>query len=360
MSNMYPSKEDPLFGVFIKNFISSFESLGVNFTKKALIKGKTNSSIKKVFKYFNFYVKIIRFYLSKDYDLIYVHYISHNAPIIALMLFLFGKRKPIVINVHGSDIVKTEKSIFAPFIKYCLKRIDCLVVPSSYFKSVVLELYPFFDSGKIEISPSGGIDFKVFHTKEQKVSPQDVFHFGLVSRIDNNKGWDDFIFALYSLKEKGYRFKASIAGQGKEEFMLIDEIKKRSLEDVVIFKGLINQDKLIDLYNDIDVLVFPTKLKEGLGLVGLEAMACSTPVIASNSSGPATYVNDSVNGFLFETGNVDELSFKMEKIIKLNKKELLKMKINSLNEAEKYESKLVVKNLSDKMKKIKKAFKDAS
>ena len=58
-------------------------------------------------------------------------------------------------------------------------------------------------------------------------------------------------------------------------------------------------DKIKYIYNNIDVLVFPTKLKEGLGLVGLESMACSTPVIASNSSGPATYVQEGKNGFLF-------------------------------------------------------------
>jgi len=351
ISNMYPSNEDPLFGVFIKNFMSSFQSLGVNFTKTALIKGKTATPLKKLGRYLKYYTTVINAYLSKEYDLIYVHYISHNAPILSLVIFLFGKKAPIVINVHGSDIIKTKNSVFSPFIAYCLKRIDCLVVPSSYFKTVVLEIYPFFETEKIEISPSGGINFDVFYPTHQVLEEDRVFNFGLVSRIDHNKGWDDFLLALYSLKQKGYQFKASIAGQGKEELKLVDDIIKLGLGDNVTYLGLIDQNNLIDLYNNVDVLVFPTKLKEGLGLVGLEAMACSTPVIASNSSGPATYVKDGVNGFLFEPGNIDDLSCKLVKIMVLDKDKLALLKENAHLEACNYESNLVVTKLYDRLKK---------
>ena len=45
-----------------------------------------------------------------------------------------------------------------------------------------------------------------------------------------------------------------------------------------------------------------------MGLVGLEAMAASTPVIGSNIGGIATYINDGENGFLFEPKNSMELA----------------------------------------------------
>ena len=349
---MYPSEKDPLFGVFIKNFISSFKLLGVEFTSLVLIKGKTKFIFNKLFNYITYYLNIIICYFKKNHDLIYIHYISHNAPILALCLFVFGKKKPIVINVHGSDIVKTDKSFFSPFIRYCLRRIDCLIVPSIYFKLLVMSLYPFLDEKKIEISPSGGINFNVFFTKNTKIKENSLFHFGLVSRIDYNKGWYDFILAIYELKNRGFNFKVSIAGDGREKKLLLEEIKKRKLDNFVTYLGLVKQKDLIDIYNNIDVLVFPTKLKEGLGLVGLESMACSTPVIASNSSGPATYVQEGKNGFLFRTGDVSDLVLKMENAIKLNSCDLIKMKNNALREAEKYESKLVVNKLYNKLLKL--------
>ena len=40
ISNMYPSKKDPLFGVFVKNFKNLLENQGVSFVCKSLIKGK--------------------------------------------------------------------------------------------------------------------------------------------------------------------------------------------------------------------------------------------------------------------------------------------------------------------------------
>src|SRR5690606_41173522 len=47
---------------------------------------------------------------------------------------------------------------------------------------------------------------------------------------------------------------------------------------------------------------------ESLGLVGLEAMSCGTPVIASNMAGPQTYIVNGMNGFLFSPGNSKELA----------------------------------------------------
>lgn len=52
----------------------------------------------------------------------------------------------------------------------------------------------------------------------------------------------------------------------------------------------------------MDVFVFPTKLEESLGLVGLEAMACGVPVIASRIGGLTDYIQEGVNGCFFEPG----------------------------------------------------------
>ena len=53
------------------------------------------------------------------------------------------------------------------------------------------------------------------------------------------------------------------------------------------------QEYLVNIYNSLDIFVFPTYRKsESLGLVGLEAMACETLVIASNNYGPTDYIKD--------------------------------------------------------------------
>ena len=54
-------------------------------------------------------------------------------------------------------------------------------------------------------------------------------------------------------------------------------------ENQVIFKGYVPYEDLPALYSGADVFIFPS-LYKGFGFPPLEAMACGTPVIASNNS----------------------------------------------------------------------------
>ena len=64
---------------------------------------------------------------------------------------------------------------------------------------------------------------------------------------------------------------------------LREKIKKLNIEENVILTGKVEQDELVHLYNFADVFIFPS-LYEGFGLPILEAMACGTKVVCSNSS----------------------------------------------------------------------------
>jgi glycosyltransferase involved in cell wall biosynthesis len=70
---------------------------------------------------------------------------------------------------------------------------------------------------------------------------------------------------------------------------IFETVKQERLEDRVIFLG--HCDPLEVLYNGADLMVYPS-LYEGFGLPPLEAMACGTPVIASNSSSLPEVVGD--------------------------------------------------------------------
>ena len=75
-----------------------------------------------------------------------------------------------------------------------------------------------------------------------------------------------------------------LAGRKRGEFRKIqDEVQKHGLEQAVMFSGFIPDDDLPAVYSAADVFVFPS-LYEGFGLPPLEAMACGTPCVVSNSS----------------------------------------------------------------------------
>lgn len=346
ISNMYPSKKDPLFGVFVKNFKDLLENNKVQFSAISVIKGKRSNSLEKLFSYARYYFSILYNYFFKKFDVVYVHYLSHNSPILTLLLF--KKTKPIVVNVHGTDILSSKGKKIDRLNKRVLKRTDLVVVPSEYFKDLMLTNYPFLHTKKIFVSPSGGVDCSRFYPTSK--SDNFVPILGMISRIDRGKGWEIFLDSLRILRSRNIVFEAIIAGQGLEEKQMLQKIKDLKLEKEVNFLGLVKQDELVHLYNKLDAMIFPTKREaESLGLVGLEAMSCKTPVIGSNIAGLKTYIEHNKNGLLFEPGNAKDLADNIEVFLNLTLEEKNAMKENAFETSKRYEAKNVMTNLYKKL-----------
>ena len=64
---------------------------------------------------------------------------------------------------------------------------------------------------------------------------------------------------------------------------LLKQIESLDLQKDVIFTGYVSERELAEIYNAVDLFVFPS-LYEGFGMPPLEAMACGTPVITSDTS----------------------------------------------------------------------------
>jgi glycosyltransferase involved in cell wall biosynthesis len=78
-------------------------------------------------------------------------------------------------------------------------------------------------------------------------------------------------------------------GQPRSEFMA--EIKKYGLEDITYCLVGLSGNQMPALYNNVDILLFPS-LYEGFGWPPLEAMACGTPVVASNAASLPEVIGD--------------------------------------------------------------------
>lgn len=344
---MFPSNNDPLFGVFVKNFKEEFERNSVCFSQVSIIKGKTENPLKKLKNYLVHYVSIFKNFFQ-TYDLIYVHYLSHHVPI--FYLFLPFKKKPWVFNTHGTDIIDLQHHKTLDFFaKRVLKKADLIIVPTEYFKNKVIERYPFLNKESLFVSPSGGIDPDRFFRKESQPE-SNIFHLGFISRFIEEKGWKTFLSALSELKRKKIDFTASIAGKGPDKAKILQTIEEYDLGPVVNFLGLIPQDELLHLYNSLDLYVFPTyREAESLGLTGLEAMACGVPVIACKIAGPATYIQTGKNGFLFEPKNVKQLVNCIVEYHSYSNEQKMSFRSESLETARKYRKDLVAKKLIERL-----------
>ncbi len=139
-----------------------------------------------------------------------------------------------------------------------------------------------------------------------------------VGRIEPLKGIDILIDALTILRQQGMEMCLSIIGgdpNGGEgtsvEMARLQAIREKAgMQDFVAFLGKRNQDTLPYYYSAAEAVIVPSHY-ESFGMVALEAMACGTPVVASQVGGLAFLVQDNVTGF---TVPVDEPAALAEKL----------------------------------------------
>jgi D-inositol-3-phosphate glycosyltransferase len=90
--------------------------------------------------------------------------------------------------------------------------------------------------------------------------------------------------------------------------------EKYNLSNFVTFLGKKSQDSLPYYYSAAEAVVVPSQY-ESFGMVALEAMACGTPVVASQIGGLAYLVQDGVTGFTVPVDEPDELARKLASIL---------------------------------------------
>ncbi|MBM6759071.1 glycosyltransferase family 4 protein [Bacteroides mediterraneensis] len=351
ISNMYPSQKDQTYGTFVKCFQDGLKQYDKSIKfRTVVIKGRTNSVLIKIYKYTIFYVRILLYILFTKYDLVYVHQITHASPVL-LLLRTFKKFK-LVMNIHGEDLlIKTHISAFLfHFSALLLKKTNLIVVPSSYFKRILLEKEPDIANDKVFVSPSGGINNKTFQfTETHNLSHKIIY----ISRIDRGKGWDTLLYALKNLKEtNNQQIICYIAGKGFQIEQMQTLIEKLNLGDSCIYIGALSHNEMNDYYKQVDCLIFPTQLEESLGLVGLEALSCGCPVIGSNIGCLPEYIKHNENGFLFTPGNAIELTNCIKKLYSLSPDEYIQLRLNAYQISRLYSSSNVAQAMHEQLEKI--------
>jgi glycosyltransferase involved in cell wall biosynthesis len=135
--------------------------------------------------------------------------------------------------------------------------------------------------------------------------PSDFILF--VSTIEPRKNVPTLLLAYRQLLDN-YHAETHLVLAG-ERGWLADEIStlvdKLSLQDRVHFLGRVALEDLLGLYNAARLLVHPA-FYEGFGLTPLEAMACGTPVVVSNTSSLPEVVGDAA--LLVEPTDVDGMT----------------------------------------------------
>jgi glycosyltransferase involved in cell wall biosynthesis len=112
-------------------------------------------------------------------------------------------------------------------------------------------------------------------------------------------------------------WKCVIVGDGPQLYILNALSAKKGINDRVIIKTNVSDDELWKEYEKASIFILPSiidKGTEGFGIVLLEAMAHSVPVIASNTGGIAEVLDNGSCGVLVEPGNAAAISEAIKKL----------------------------------------------
>jgi len=282
---------------------------------------------------------ILRFTQEKNihYHLIHSHYWmsglaaetlkkTWNVPMIH-MFHTLGLMKNRV--AQSNDQLEGEYRISGE--KQVIKAADRIVAATAAEQSQLEFLYK-VPSTKVAVIPPG-VDTDHFYCippDESKAVIEicpDCRMFLFVGRIEPLKGVDTLIRAIAILKEKGlmtrHPYSLSIIGGDPDASTMEMNVEMArlqrlchdlGLDDMVVFLGKRSQDSLPYYYSAAEAVIVPSHY-ESFGMVALEAMACGTPVVASQVGGLAFLVQDGVTGFVVPDGDPDILANRLSRLI---------------------------------------------
>lgn len=252
-------------------------------------------------------------------EVLHVHYAIPHAYagyMAKQMLKDEGINIPMVTTLHGTDITLVgNHPFYKPAVTFSINKSDFVTSVSESLKADTLKLFSI--KNEIEVIPN------FIELDKQKKDPNSPCHRSvmanpnerIITHISNFRGVKripDVIKIFYKIQNE-IPAKLMMVGDGPEKEKAEQLCFELGIQDKVIFFGNSNEiDKILCL---TDLFLLPSQT-ESFGLVALEAMACSVPVISSNSGGLPEVNFDGFSGFLSDVGNVDEMAQNALKILK--------------------------------------------
>lgn len=259
--------------------------------------------------------KIKKAIASEDHDVVHAH---TPPPLTAYYAAKAVKRSktPFVVTYHcdlelPKLIGKIATAIYQrTFSRYTFKRADKIIVHTKTYGATSRTLWNFEEAViPSAVNPqrfSKDLDFSKIE-KRHALSGKKVILF--VGRLVGHKGID-YLIDSATLTPKDVRYV--IVGSGPYLDKLKKRVRLKKVEKKVIFTGRVPFDDIPRYFSACDVFVLPSISRlEAFGLVILEAMASSKPVIVSNIPGVTEVVTEDVQGLHVEPMNAEDLAEKI-------------------------------------------------
>ncbi|MDI6757497.1 MAG: glycogen synthase [Endomicrobiia bacterium] len=230
---------------------------------------------------------------------------------------------PLVLTCHSLEPLrpwKTEQigrgyDISLWVEKLAVESADAVVAVSEDMKKDILK---FFDvkPQKIKVIHNG-VDLEKWRPRESRsaqkkygIPEKYVLFFG---RTTKQKGIDVLIDAADRI-DPSAKIVICTAGADTKEYLAEIEARARAKSNIIFINKMIDEEDCVEIYSGAAVFMCPS-IYEPFGIINLEAMATTVPVVASRVGGIKEIVLDGKTGFFIEPGSPKELADKVNRLL---------------------------------------------
>lgn len=263
--------------------------------------------------------------MLEGYDLVHIHCPPHS-----FVRAVAGKVKIPVVTTFHCDITVTGQFFGVPIPRFITQGFEALMnwyadrfIPKADEIISTSESYA-STSPVIKDMPRNIIPIGVYHDKlDESIKKQGIDPLKekkkqilFLGRLAANKGIKYLVSAMPKILSSHPDAKLVICGEGEEKPSIVNQIKSLGLEGNITFYGTVDLDTLSRLYATSSVFVLPSINRlEAFGIVQLEAMACYTPVVASDIPGVNSVMDIGKSGLLVPKEDPDSIADAVIKII---------------------------------------------
>ena len=304
---------------FQVHFISYEKPVRLNHLNEKLIFHKVKVPNYPLFKFPPYELalttKIVELVESESIEVLHVHYaIPHAYAAVSAKKILQGKgyNIPIITTLHGTDItlLGNQPSVRS-VINYSINESDIVTVVSENLKKETIKNFEI--NKEIKVIPNF-IDINKLNINTKKPSSNTkvlthISNFRPVKRVLD-------VINIFKIIDKNIDCKLFMIGDGPEKVSAEKLVNEYNLDSKVFFLG--NMNDIEEVLIKTDLFLLPSE-SESFGLVALEAMAYSIPVLTTNKGGITEVVDNNQNGFTINVGNVTLMAEKAITILNNNK-----------------------------------------